>query len=248
MARRAVLGLFAAALAAALPACESTQDQSARLAKGASKLLAVQGVKIAHANRSVAVVGRTVLRDANGVAAVVTLRNSGPAQAKVPLLIALRDAKGRTLYSNAVPGLDPSLTSVSAIARGDRTFWVNNQIQAARPPRTLSARVGVAAGRTPAELPQIEVTKLKLLRDTDGAFARGVIANRSKVPQRRLVVSCLSRRGGRIVAAGRAIVDRLPPAPTPKPQTFRVYFIGDPAGGEMRCVAPPTVIEPGGSA
>ena len=237
-----LLALVLVAAAAALPACETTQDTSARLSKNAGSLLAVKGLKITRENPDVKVESATVLHDPNGVAVVVGLRNAGPAQAAVPVAIDVRDGKGRPLYDNSVPGLDPSLTSLPSIARGERTFWVNNQIQTATAPRRLAAKVGATRAAAPAALPRIDITKLTYGKDISGVFARGVIANRSKIPQRRLVVACISRNGKKIGAAGRAIVEKLQPAPTPKPVTFRVYFIGDPKGGALSCVAPPTVL------
>jgi len=242
---RALIALVLAAAVAALPACETTQEKSARLSKSAGTLLAVNGLKITRENAGVKVESETVLHDPNGVAAVVGLRNTGPAQAAVPVAIDVRDAKGRSLYDNSVPGLDPSLTSLPAIARGARTFWVNNQIQTATAPRRVAAKVGVTKAPVPGALPKIDIAKLTYRKDVSGVYARGVIANRSKVPQRRLVVACISRRSGKVVAAGRAIVEKLQPAPTPKPVTFRVYFIGDPKGGALSCVAPPTVLAAG---
>jgi hypothetical protein len=44
------------------------------------------------------------------------------------------------------------------------------------------------------------------------------------------------------VAAGRAVVDKLPPAPTRKPVRFTVYFIGDPAGAQLSFYVPPVVL------
>ena len=237
--------LALAGLASVLTACETTQQTSERLSHNAEKLLDVKGVKITKLNATVKVVARSVLRDANGVAAVIFVRNSGAAQTKVPVGIAVRDAKGRSLYSNSIPGLDPSLTSLPVIGRGERTFWVNNQIQTAKAPQVISARVGVATGPAPGRLPRMEISKLKFGRDTSGVFARGVVANRSRIVQRRLVISCVSRRGERVVAAGRSIVERLNPAPTPKPVTFRVYFIGTASGGKLSCAAPPTVLQGG---
>jgi hypothetical protein len=242
-----LLVLVLAAAAAALPACETTQQTSERLSKNAGSLLAVKGLKITRENAGVKVQSETVLHDPNGVAAVIGLRNTGPAQAAVPVAIDVRDAKGHSLYENSVPGLDPSLTSLSAIGRGARTFWVNNQIQTATAPRRVSAKVGVTKKPVPGALPKIDVAKLTYGDDVSGVYARGVIANRSKIPQRRVVVACVALRGSKVVAAGRAIVEKLQPAPTPKPVTFRVYFIGDPKGGTLSCVAPPTVLAAGSS-
>lgn len=233
--------------AVTLPACETTQETSARLSKSAGSLLAVKGLRVTRENPDVKVESETVLHDPNGVAAVVALRNTGAAQAVVPVAIDVRDAKGRSVYDNSVPGLDVSLTSLASIARGQRTFWVNNQIQAAEAPRRVVAKVGATKAPVPGALPRIGIAKLAYGKDISGVFARGVITNRSKIPQRRLVVACISRRATKVVAAGRAIVEKLQPAPTPKPVTFRVYFIGNPKGGTVSCVAPPTVLAAGSS-
>ena len=242
-----VIAAVAATLAAAsLAACESTQDTSRRMAKQAKDVAKESGVTIGRENASISVTGSAVLHDANGVAAVVVLRNKGAAQRNVPIGIALTDAKGRRLYSNDLAGLDKSLTSIAAVAPRASTFWVNNQIRAASPPRRATAKVGTSRATGVGALPRMELTKVVYERDTDGVFARGVVTNRSKLPQVRLVIACISTRGGKVRAAGRAIIDRLAPAPTPKPITFRVYFIGKPKGGKLTCSAPPTVL-PGGS-
>ena len=246
MLARVTAGVLAALAASSLAACESTQDTNRRMAEQAKKVAKESGVTIGRENASIAVTRSAVVHDANGTAAVVLLRNRGGAQANVPIGIALSDAKGRKLYSNGAAGLDKSLTSIAAVGPRTSTFWVNNQIQAASPPRRATAKVGTArAGGVPA-LPRMELTKVVFERDTDGVFARGVVANRSKLPQLRLVIACISTRGSKVLAAGRAIIDRLAPAPTPKPVTFRVYFIGNPKGGTLTCTAPPTVL-PGAS-
>ena len=244
---QALLVLVLAAAIVGLPACETTQQTSERLSKNAGSLLAVKGLKITRENAAVKVQSETVLHDANGVAAVALLHNTGPAQADVPVAIEVRDAKGRPVYDNSVPGLDPSLTSLPAIAKGARTFWVNNQIQTATAPRRLAVKVGATKAPAPAALPSIQITKLAYRTDISGVFARGVVTNKSKIPQRRLVVSCIALRGSKVVAAGRAIVEKLQPAPTPKPVTFRVYFIGNPKGDQLSCAAPPTVLAAGSS-
>ena len=187
-----------------------------------------------------------IVHDATGTAAVVWLRNSGAAQAGVPVAIRLTDRNGKAVYANDLAGLDVSLTSIASVPARAKSFWVNDQVQAPTTPERVVAKVGTAKRPSVGALPKLEITKLELDRDTDGAYALGVIVNHSKTDQQRLVISCLSRRGSKVVAAGRSIVERLVPAPTPKPVTFRVYFIGNPSGGRLLCSAPPTVV-PGGS-
>jgi hypothetical protein len=243
-----IRGAVAAALACAcaatsLSACESTQDTSARLAKRAKGLANQQGLKIARDNPSVRVRTTAVLRDANGIAAVVELQNTGPAQAALPVAIAVDDAKGKPIFRNDAAGLDPSLVQMPLLRKGERAWWVNNQVTAAGVPAKVAARVGQARAQAPADTPVIEISKVHVGRDADGVFAEGIVANRSKIAQKRLTIYCVARRGGRVVAAGRAIIDRLAPAPTPKPTKFTVFFIGNPKGARLEFAAPPTVLK-----
>jgi hypothetical protein len=59
------------------------------------------------------------------------------------------------------------------------------------------------------------------------------------VTQLELVVYAVARRGGRIAAAGRAIV---PQAPAGASTPFQVFFIGDPKGAQLSLTAPPTTL------
>lgn len=244
MIRGAVAAALACACAAtSLSACESTQDTSARLAKRAKGLANQQGLKIARDNPSVRVRTTAVLRDANGIAAVVELQNTGPAQASLPVAIAVDDAKGKPIFRNDAAGLDPSLVQMPLLRKGESAWWVNNQVTAAGVPVKVAARVGEAKAPAPADAPVIEISKVHVGSDADGLFAQGIVANRSKIVQTRLTIFCVARRGGRVVAAGRAIIDRLPPAPTPKPMKFTVFFIGNPKGARLEFAAPPTVLK-----
>jgi hypothetical protein len=222
-------------------ACESTQDKSARLKREGKGVLARQtGLSIDTTNRAVRVVDTAVVHDEFGTAAVVELMNTtAKDMTNVPLAITVKGPAGRTLYRNNVPGLDPTLVSAPLLPHGRRVVWINNQIAAAGAPRGVAVKVGTPKGSAPGKLPRIAISKVRLDRDTDGSFATGVITNRSKIEQRRLTIYAVARKGGRIVAAGRGVIERLVPAPTKKPVRFNVYFIGNPAGGRLSFYAPP---------
>jgi hypothetical protein len=81
-----------------------------------------------------------------------------------------------------------------------------------------------------------------LTSDSGSVIAKGTIANKSTVAQKRVTIFCVARRGASIVAAGRAIVDRIP-AEGGKPTPFTVFFIGNPKGAKLVFSAPPTVLE-----
>jgi hypothetical protein len=241
---RGLLAPVVFAVAGALLAgCQSTQERSAEIGRSAKRLARETGLTITRRNADVRVGQHAVVQDRNGVAAVVELRNGGADQADVPVQVTVRDPRGKGIYSNTTPGLDPSLVSVPVLARREKVFWVDNQIVATGRAARLDVKVGAARTPAPSRVPRIEVSGLRLGHDTDGAFVKGVVRNRSSVTQRRLTVYCVAHRGGRVVAAGRATVDRLPPGPARKPTTFTIFFIGDPTGAKLEAAAPATVLE-----
>lgn len=238
---RLAVVLLAAVL---LAGCQSTQDKADILrAQGDQALAGREGVEIGKVNADVKVLGRTILSDKNGTAVVVELENRGKAdQADVPIAIALADGAGKQVFANDAPGLEDALTSVALLQRDKDTFWVHNQIIAAEPPKKLEVTVGTPAKpvAVPADPPHITLSNVKLDSDQDGAFVHGQVNNRSDVAQKRVTIYCVAKKGGEIVAAGRAVVEKLPPAEgLKKPIEFTVYFIGNPAGATLDFSVPP---------
>jgi hypothetical protein len=240
-----------AALPFALGGClgvETTPEKSAAIAKTAAKELTSQkGLRIGALNPSITVQGTAVVQDPNGVAAIVRLKNTGATQVRVPIGLTVSDAKGAKLYANDTPGLDPTLTELPLVGAGQEVDWVDNQILTSGKAAKAAARVGKARGKdgaaASAKLPALALAGIESGHDEDGFYAKGTVANHSAVLQKRLVITCVARAGGRVIAAGRAIVDRLPPlAQAKKPTTFTVFFIGDPKSAELGCSAPPTVL------
>jgi hypothetical protein len=248
---RPTLGLLPLALAPlVLGGClgvETTPEKSAAKAKlAATNIKSQKGMVLGKRNTAIKVEDSTLVQDANGVAAVVRVKNTGATQVTLPVAITVSDAKGKQLYANDAPGLDASLTSLSVLRAGEEADWVNNQILVAGKAVKVAAQVGAAKGTSAGALPKIVLSGVKAGRDEDGNYAKGTIANRSAVAQKRLVVTCVARAGGKVIAAGRAVVDRLPPAgESKKPTTFTVFFIGDPLQAELACAAPPTVLAGG---
>ena len=249
-ARRLALGLAVLA-PMALGGClgvETTQQKSAKKAKTAGRRLASKkGLTITRSNLAVKVEQSAIVQDPNGVAAVVRVKNTGATQVTLPVAITVSDAHGKKLYANDIPGLDPSLVSLSVLGAGQEAYWVNNQILVAGKAGKLDARVGAAKSSTKGALPRITLSAITSGRDADGPYAKGIVRNESSLTQRRLVISCVARQGTAIRAAGRAVIDSLPPAASSKkPTSFTVFFIGDPKGASLACAAPPTVL-PGGT-
>jgi hypothetical protein len=226
--RPAVLVLVALALAG----CESSQAKSARLAKSAKGATKESGVVVKTANPAVTVVATSLMRDEYGAAAVVELR-SRRTQADLPLALAVSD------YRNDLPGLEHSLTHVPLLRAGQTTFWVDDQV---RTRGDVEAKVGTSTVAVPRVLPKLVATRLALEPDPSGAFTRGTLRNDSAVEQRNLMVYAVAERAGKVVAAGRAGIERLKAHAS---ATFKVFWIGDPKRAKVRVFAPPTVLQEG---
>ncbi|HMS63033.1 MAG TPA: hypothetical protein PKD63_12195 [Solirubrobacteraceae bacterium] len=232
-----LLGL-AALLTLAATGCESTQDKSARLARESGGIATQQGVTVTKSNRDVRVLGTSVVTDANGTAVVVRLRNaSSRPQADVPVALDVRDAAGTTVFTNATPGLERSLTHAALVpARGD-AVWVNDQVFASEPPKRASAKVGAPEGDPPADAAAIRVGRVRLTEDpVSGLAATGAVTNPGSEDQRRVLLTAVATEGDRVVAAGRGVIPRVRAG---KRSRFRIFFIGDPKGAELTVTAAP---------
>ncbi|MGD1056605.1 MAG: hypothetical protein ABR992_04245, partial [Solirubrobacteraceae bacterium] len=142
--------LAALVLAAlALAACESNQERSARLAKAAKQqeadaakraALARRALTITRPSTKIKVIGTAIVHGAEGAAAVITLRNvSNTPLSAVPIQIVVRNTGGASVYTNAVPGLSPTLASVALIPAHAVLTWIDDQVQATGIPASVSA-------------------------------------------------------------------------------------------------------------
>ena len=231
-----------ALLAPVVAGCESSQEKSARLAKQGGKAFTRKGLEVGRQNPDVKV-GRTfVLQDSNGAATVVELRNVSPAAlVNVPVSIDVLAAGGRSVFKNDAPGLEPSLVSAPVLRAKSEFTWVNDQVTPTARAKSVQVKVGTSPGRAPASLPKLDVPAPTLKNDpVSGIEAAGSVTNRSKVEQRALIVYCVARKGSKVVAAGRAAIQRLKPG---QKLLYHVYFIGDPSGAQVSVAVPPTVLQ-----
>jgi hypothetical protein len=227
-----------------LSGCESSQDKSARLAKQGGKAFTRKGLDVKHENPDVKVVGTTVLQDKNGAATVVVLHNNAPTlQTNVPVSIDVLGPGRKSVFKNDAPGLQKSLVSAPVLPPRSDFVWVNDQVTPSGTAKSVDVKVGRSPGPPPSggKLPQLDVTAPTLKSDpVSGVEATGTVTNRSRVEQVELIVYCVARRGGKVVAAGRSGIARLQPG---KKKAYHVYFIGDPTGGKLAVAAPPTVLQ-----
>jgi hypothetical protein len=234
-------GLLATAFAALLllAGCESTQSRSARLSKQSKTSLDRKGLTVIKENPRVKVDKGVVLHDRFGSAAVVEVQNlSSEAQVRVPISIAVTDTSGKPVFRNDGAGIEEALTHIAVLPAKGRVAWVNNQVNVDAP-RSVEAKVGVSDAKAPAQIPRMAISGVHYDQDPDGVIVRGKVQNTSKILQRNLTIFIVARRGGRIVAAGRARVEKVKPGKTAK---FTSFFVGNPKGAKLTLFAPPSVL------
>jgi hypothetical protein len=224
----------------ALSGCESTQEKSAQLEKAAHHThLAERGLSIGKQSADVRVLGAVLVHDAEGAAAVVTLRNvSAHVLRDVPIAITVKDARGSTVFQNNAPGLEAALTSLGSLPAHGVVTWVDDQVPASGAPASVSAIVGEPPPAS-GPVPRIEVVGVHPSEESDTATAAGTVRNRSNVTQQSLVVYVLARRAGTIVAAGRAI---LPEVSAGAAVPFQAFLVGRTHGALLQASAPATTL------
>lgn len=221
--------------------CQSTQSKSAQIGEELGPVKQEVGLKIGKRSKDVEVVSKTLLTDAEGSAVVVELRNTSDRDlADVPIAIDVRDAQGKSVYANDLPGLESALTSIPYIAAGAEATWVHDQVLAAGKPQSVEVTVG--AGGTPftGTVPEFTVSEPQVGGDPySGVVVGGNAENRSGGKVDRLLLYAVARRGDEVVAAGRGAIEKVKPEPKPIP--YNVYFIGDPTGAEVEMSWFPTL-------
>jgi len=226
-------------VALALAGCETTAEKSAKLERAASRAAVVQnGLLITHPSAEVKVLETAALHSSEGAAAVVVLHNvSSRTLRDVPIAITVKNASGQTLFQNNAPGLEAALVSVASLPAHGELSWVDDQLPATGQPAAVNALLGQAPTAAGA-VPQIEIHGVHMIEDPSrGIGTSAKVTNRSRVAQQNLVVFAVARRGGRIVAAGRALLAELAAGGSAQ---FEVFFVGDPRGAQLQISAPPT--------
>ena len=235
------LAVALAGVALVTTGCQSTQEKSAQIAADLGPVQQEKGLKISKRSKDVKVVSSTLLTDAAGTAVVVEVRNQSSRDlANVPIAIDVIDAKGRSVYANDLPGLEPALTSIPYIEAGEEATWVHDQVLAGGKPTSVKVAIGVGGLPYSGEIPEFTLSEPQLEGDPySGTVAGGNAENRSGVKVDRLLLYAVARDGHKVVAAGRGAIEKIKPEPKPLP--YNVYFIGDPTGADVEVIWFPTL-------
>jgi hypothetical protein len=227
------LALALAGVALVATGCESTQDKSAKIAAELGPVKQEKGLRIGAESKDVKVVSATLLTDQAGSAVVVRVRNGSQRDlAGVPIAIDVLDAKGKSVYANTIPGIEPALAAIPYVPAGGETEWVHDQILASGKPAEVEVRIGAGGQPLEGEQPRISLTEPELEGDPySGVLAGGEVENESGEDLDRLLLYAVATEGGEIVAAGRGAIE--PFKAKPKPVHYSIYFIGDPRGADV---------------
>ena len=236
--KRALVVVACGALTVTLAACESTESESAKIEREAAKSRESEpgALKLGAVNKSVRVSDATLLSAAGRKAVAVKLTSSSARdQLELPVLVEVTAAAGKLAYTNE-SGVEPSLQHLSLLRSHASAWWVDDQVLANQ--TTHAVRVRVGAGKPPSRNAQPLLTA-KVTRVGGGSASSslsGVLVNHSRVALKKAPVYIVALRGGKVVAAGRALVSSLaghPGASAP----FHVALVGSAAGAKIELTA-----------
>lgn len=227
-------------LAMSVSACESTQEESARIGRQAKAVAVAQSLRVRAIDRSVRVSDVTLLQGSEKDAVVVHLTNtSGVAKQGAPLLLEVHDAGGKLLYTNSTGGLEPALQRLPSLPAHATLWWVDDQVTFSGKPVRVGVRIGSSgkAGASAASTGAISLSGVHVSQQNGLEVLSGVIANRSATPQGKVAVFAVGLADGRVRAAGRAIVPSLAAHAGGVP--FQIFLVGNLAGTSIQATAAP---------
>jgi hypothetical protein len=240
--RRAFATIACGALAVGASACESTEQESARLGHEGKHLLASQSaLRLGGTNPYVHVSNVTVLSASGRTAVAVRLIAAGShPQLDVPVLLDVLGAGGKPLYSNATGGLEASLQRMGLLRPGRGAWWVDDQVLTTQSATAAHVRVGRGTDHPSGPLPAISASVGRTTEQAGLDVLNGSLVNHSGGTVKKVPVFAVATRAGRVTAAGRALVPELSGDST-APVPFQIFLVGNPAGANIQLTVAPTV-------
>ena len=220
--------------------CETTQEQSAKIARTLGHQSAIAGTtRLGAANRDVRIEREALLTAGGQSAVALKLTNTtSRAQTDFPVLIEVLDAKGGPVYRNNTSGIEPSIQQFALLAPHATAWWVDNEVLAIGGVlKTATGLLGAATTQPPSGVPLITTQGVSASDSFPGPHVSVTVRNRSTIGQRQLPVYAVALRGGQVVGAGRAIVPSLAPGAGAQVQ---VPMVGSVSGSTISISVPPT--------
>ena len=220
--------------------CETTQQQSAKIARTLGHQSAIAGTtRLGAANRDVRIEQAVLLTAAGQSAVALKLTNTSTrTQTDFPVLIEVLDAKGSAVYRNNTSGIEPSIQQFALLAPHATAWWVDNEVLASGGvPKTATGQLGAATAPAPGAVPSITTEAVSASDSFPGPHVSVTVRNRSTIAQRQLPVYAVALRGGRVVGAGRGIIASLAPGAGAQVQ---VPMVGSVSESTISLTVPPT--------
>jgi hypothetical protein len=236
--KRALVVAGCGVLTVGLSACESTEQESARIGREGRQLVAGSGnLKLGAVNHSVRVSDVTLLVSSGRTAVAARLTGtSSSAQAEVPVLVEVSGAGAKQLYTNGTGGLEASLQQMALLRPHQPAWWVDDQVLTSQSATGVKVRVGT--GMPPGasvRSPSLTTTGVHLGQQSGLSVLGGSVLNRSATAASKVPVYAVALAGRRVVAAGRAVVSAAPRSSSP----FQIFLVGNPAGARVELTVAP---------
>jgi len=231
-----------AALTVTLSACQSTEQESARIGREGQLTSASTGtLRLGAANRTVAVSDVTLLSSAGrtALAAKLTASSATP-QSRVPILVTVTGKGGKVLYSNEAGGVEASLQHIGLLLPHQSSWWVDDQVLVTQAGGSAKVRLGTGVSPPSGPLPALSTSGVHTSQQAGISVVSGTLVNGSARAQSKVPVFVVALRAGRVVAAGRAVVGSLAPR-SGASAPFQVFLVGNPAGATLSLSAVPSV-------
>jgi hypothetical protein len=239
--RAVALAAIVVAAVVTLAGCESTEQESAQIAKRLGHQSAgVTITKVGAANHNVRVDQRQLVQSSSGTAAALELTNkSARAQVDIPILITVYDHAGKPVYSNDDAGADAPSDELSLLPAHATVWWVDpNVLASAGSAVSVSAKIGASTTSAPPAA-VLAASHLHSGSSYVGPFVGGKVLNRSTTAQTDVTIYAVELAGGHVVAAGQSLVASLAAHAS---ASFQVSLIGSAKGAKPAATAAPAHI------
>jgi hypothetical protein len=227
------------ALSVTLAACESTESESAKIDREAALAREREpgALRLGAANRSVRASDVTLLRGAGrGALAVKLTSTAARAQAQVPVLVEVQGMGGQLLYSNQPGGTDPKLQHVSLLPAHASVWWVDDQVLLNQPSKAVKVRVGTGSPAHGSD--SVSARDPRLGGEPGEAAVSGELVSEGSQTPRVVAVYAVALRGGKVLAAGRALAAKLAPRKGAS-VGFRIPLVGNASKAKIELSAVP---------
>jgi hypothetical protein len=210
-------------LTVTVAACESTEQESAKLGReNAAAASTEKTVKFGAVDRSVKVADVTLLTGTGtGAVAAKLTSSSSHAAAGLPLDLEITGADGKLLYTNQTAGLEAALQELPLLPAHDSVWWVDDQV----PPLPKGSHVKLRVGKPKANAAAkraLSTSGVKSSVQSGVSLVKGRVKGSSAGGADVFVVAL---KAGKPVAAGRALVAKLHGS-----ESFQAFLAGKTGG------------------